>query len=158
MDEPIKVKADLIPYAHEYASDVLSWIDSEEVYKDVCRGQDWPPPKDLVESWQRKNVVSYLLFSERQPVAYGELWNRPLEMAVEVAHLIVAPAKRSMGYGTKMLEELYNRAAARPDVAKVLLNLYSENEVALSCYLKAGFELIGTSSYITGLKMVRMVE
>ncbi len=79
-------------------------------------------------------------------------------MAVEIAHLIVGTYKRSEGYGAKMLDLLYRRAAHRPNVAKVILNLYGDSTVTLGCYLKAGFVIEGTSSYTVGLRMVRMVH
>ena len=157
MIERIKAKADIVPFTMEYAQVVRSWIDSEETYKNVCRGKDYPPSEDIVESWQRDSVSSYILLWNRKPVAYGELLNRPLEMAVEITHLIVDPVKRSEGYGTKMLDLLYNRAAARANVAKVVLNLYGDCEITLACYLKAGFVIEATSSYSVGFRMARMV-
>jgi ribosomal protein S18 acetylase RimI-like enzyme len=91
-------------------------------------------------------------------VAYGELWEKPLETAIEIAHLIVGPYKRSRGFGTKLLKLLYERAAQRPNVVKVILNLFNSDEIALGCYLKAGFELVGITNYAAGLRMVRMVK
>ncbi len=158
MSESTRVKADIVPYTSEYSKVVLSWIDTEETYKNVCRGTNFPPPDDLVDSWQREGISSYLLFSTGKPVAYGELWNRPLELAIEIAHLIVAPYKRSRGYGTKMLELLYQRAAQRPNITKVILNFFDGDEIALGCYLKAGFELESTTRTTSGLRMVRLVE
>ena len=158
MTDRTRVKADIVPYSEEYARDVLSWIDSEETYRAVCRGTELPPPDDLIHSWQRQGVQSFLLFSENRPVAYAELWNRPLEMAMEIAHLMVAPYKRGQGYGTKMLNLLFERAAQRTEVAKVVINLFDENEAALGCYLKAGFELYGMSKFTTGIRMVRMIR
>lgn len=158
MSEPTHVKADIVPYTAEYSRVVLSWIDSEQTYRKVCRATDFPPPDDLVDSWQRGGVSAYLLFSAGKPVAYGELWDKPLEMAIEIAHLIVDPYKRSRGYGTKMLGLLHQRAAQRPNVVKVILNLFGGDEVALGCYLKAGFDLVGTTTYLNGLRMVRMVK
>lgn len=158
MSERIRVKADIVPYTAEYAQTIRSWIDCEETYHNLCRGKDYPPPDDLIESWQRDSVRSYILMWQSRPVAYGELFSRPLEMAVEIAHLIVDPAKRSQGYGTKMLELLFQRAEQRPNVAKVMLNLYGSCAVTLGCYLKAGFIIEGTSSYTVGLRMVRMVQ
>ena len=157
MNEPTRVKADIVPYSREYERDVLSWIECEETLNALTKGKEFPPQDDLIESWQRKGVQSYLLFSSGKPVAYAELWERPAEMAREIAHLLVAPSQRSRGYGVKMLQLLFERASQLPDVAKVVLNLYSEDEVALGCYLKAGFELAGASSYTMGLRMVRMV-
>ena len=158
MSEPTRIKADIIPFSLEYASLVRSWIDSEETYFNVCRGKEFPPPDEIVETWQRQGVSSYLLVSENKPIAYGELWRRPLEMAMEICHVIVDPYKRSRGYGTKILTLLYDRAAQQPDLAKVVINLYSDDEIALGCYLKAGFSLAGTSNYTVGLKMLRMVK
>lgn len=157
MDDSTRVKADLIPYSDEYARDVRSWIECEETYKAVCRGNDFPPPDDIVRSWQRQGVSSYILLSDRKPIAYGELWARPLEMAVEINHVLVSPYERDKGYGVKTLELLYNRVS-RKGVAKVLINLWDENEAALSCYLKAGFELLGTAKLGTGLRLVRMIQ
>lgn len=158
MDDPTRVKADIIPYLPEYARTVYSWIDSEETYRNVCRGSEFPPPDDLIDSWQRNGMSAYLLSSHGKPTAYAEIWNRPLDVAVELAHLLVDPARRSQGFGTKMLELLYQRAAQRDNVAKVLINLYGESEEVLGCYLKAGFELLGTTTYTTGLKLIRSVE
>ena len=158
MTEPTRVKADIIPSLPQYSGLVRSWIDSEETYRNVCRGTDFPPPDDIVDSWQHKAVTSYLLSSEGTLVAYGELWDRKMERAVEIAHLLVDRYRRSQGCGTKMLELLYNRASARTGITRVLINLYVESEEALGCFLKAGFELVGTARHVQGLQMVRTVR
>ncbi len=158
MSEPIHAKADIVPFTKQYSAKVSSWIDSGETLYDVCRGKDFPPPQDIVDTWQRKEVSSYLLFRSGKPVAYAELWNRPNELAVEVAHLVVDPALRDQGFGTRMVNLLYEQAAARADVAKVMINMYNENPAALGCFLKADFELTGTTSYTQGLRLIRMVR
>jgi ribosomal protein S18 acetylase RimI-like enzyme len=158
MTGPISVRADIIPYAEEYAPVVRSWIDSEETLFNVCRGKEYPPAEDIVVSWQRDDVSSFIMLADRKPVAYGELWTRANERAVEICHLIVEPFKRGNGFGTKMLELLYQRAADRPNTIKVVINLYGENDEALGCYLKAGFELLGTTTHTMGLRMVRIVK
>ena len=158
MTDPIRVKADLIPYVPEYSRVVHSWIDSEETYLDLCRGKQFPPPEDIVDSWQRDGVTSFVMLSERKPVAYGELWHRPTDLALEIAHLIVDRYRRSEGFGTKMTELLYDRASQRENITRVMIHLYGENEVALGCYLKAGFELLGTTTYTTGLRLVRPID
>ena len=158
VNQPTNIKADIIAYTREYGEVVRSWIDSEETYRMVCQGKDFPPPEDVVESWQREGVLSFLLLADRKPVAYAEFWRRPQELALQVAHLIVDPYKRSEGYGTKMLQLLYERAAARSDVAKVVMNIYNDNPIAVGCFLKAGFELAGTTNYTEGLRMVRYIK
>jgi RimJ/RimL family protein N-acetyltransferase len=57
-----------------------------------------------------------------------------------------------------MLHLMYERAAERKGIVKVVLNLYSDNPVALGCYLKAGFELTGAATHTMGLKMMRVVK
>ena len=158
MSGSTQIKADIVGYTSEYASVVRYWINSEETYYHLTRSKEYPPSDDIVDSWQRQDVSSYLLFSENKPVAYGELWRRSQEMAMEIVHLLVDPSKRLRGYGTKMLQLLYDRAAARPGVSQVIINLYTGSEEALGCYLKAGFEIVGTSPHTMGLRMIRIVN
>jgi ribosomal protein S18 acetylase RimI-like enzyme len=91
-------------------------------------------------------------------VAYGELWNRRGEQAIEVAHVIVDTYQRSRGLGTTLLRLLYDRAAEMPGVLRVLINLYNDSSEVLGCYLKAGFEISATATHIEGLKLVKLVE
>ena len=79
MTGPISIKADIIPYAEEYAQVVRSWIDSDETLFNVCRGKEFPPAEDIIDGWQREDVTSYILLADRKPVAYGELWARSNE-------------------------------------------------------------------------------
>lgn len=158
MSEPTSAKADIIPYTEEFSQVVRSWIDSEETLFYVCRGREFPPAEDLIESWQRPDISSFLLFSERKPIAYGEIWPRPTERAAEIAHLLVDPYKRSRGFGVKMLQLLFEQAQMKREVTRVMINLYNDSEIALGCYLKAGFELVGTATHTMGLKMVRVVR
>ncbi len=152
------IKADLVPFNSNFDDLVLSWIDSEKCYYDLCLGKGFPPPIDLVDSWQKEGVRSYLMYAQGQPVAYGEFWDRPFELAVEIAHLLVDPAKRFQGYGTRMIELMFEKSGERSDIASVHLNLFVQNKAALNCYLKAGFELVGAANYATGLKMIRMLK
>lgn len=153
-----RLKADIIGYTQEYAALVRSWIDSEDTYFNLCRSREFPPPEDIMYSWQRTNVLSKLLLAGGKPVAYGELWARPAELAVELAHLLVDPALRGKGYGTALIEHLFQSAARRPGVAKVLLNLFAENKHTLNCYLKAGFQIVGTTKHLPGLRMIRLAR
>lgn len=155
MDEQAQAKADLIPYSPEYAGQVRSWIDSAETYHDLARSLEFPPPPDVVDLWQRDGVFAYLLFSRNRPVAYAELWDRPVELAMEVCHLLVDSSRRGEGFGTKMLDLLFDRAQRRRGVAMVTANLFGNHEIALGCFLKAGFEVAGTSKYTEGLRLVR---
>jgi ribosomal protein S18 acetylase RimI-like enzyme len=159
MDERLtRVKADIVPYTAEYSRTVLSWIDDEETLENLSRDIDYPPPEDLIESWQREGISSYLLMSDGKPVAYGEIWPRPLLLAVEIAHLLVDPVMRGRGLGTKMVNMLFDRGAQRPGVAKVMITFHSGDEAVLGCYVKAGFELVSLGNAEQGLRMERAVR
>ena len=67
MTDKTLTKADLVPFTVDYLDDVHSWIESEETYLFVCRGKDFPPDKNIVKSWQRKGINSYLLMSGGKP-------------------------------------------------------------------------------------------
>jgi hypothetical protein len=62
-----------------------------------------------------------------------------------------------LGFGTNSCL-LYQQAAVRRDVGKVVINLYNDSEIALGCYLKAGFELVGTATHTMGLRMARIAK
>lgn len=151
-------RADLVPYAPQFSHQIRTWLDSPQTVSDVCRSETFPPDDDIVDSWQRSDVVSYVLFADSQPVAYGELWPRAPEFAVEIAHLLVNPALRRRGFGGRMIQLLFERLRERPGVNKAVINLYSENPNALGCFLKAGFELTGTHKHVIGLRLVRLVR
>ena len=118
----------------------------------------FPPPENVIESWQTDNVRSYVLMASGRIVAYAELHEKPQRMALEICHLLVDPARRGEGYGSAMLELLYRRAGQRKGVSQVLLTLLGPNRDILGCYTRAGFEIIGTTSHTPGLRMIRLVE
>lgn len=155
MTEPTHAQADLVPFTGEYAPRVMLWVDSEETYRNLCGEMPYPPNEDLVETWQRPDVTSFLLFANHQPVAYAELWDVAIEKGVEVVHLVVDPARRGRGYGTLMLNLLAERAASRRGVRIAIVNFFHGDETVLGCYLKAGFELVGTQPVGDGLRMER---
>lgn len=158
MDQQKTIKADLIPFSDTYSELVRSWIDSEDCYYSLCLGKGYPPPPDIIDSWQKDGVKSYLMYLENKPVAYAEFWEKPFDLAVEISHLLVDNSRRSKGYGTRMLQLMFDKATERNDIASVHLNLFVQNKAALNCYLKAGFELVGAANYATGLKMIRMLK
>ncbi len=158
MSDPKPPKADIIPYHKDYAKTVVSWVDTEQTYLRVCRGRNFPPADDLVDKWQRKGVSSYLLLYLGVALGYAELVSRPLEMAVEISHLIIAPKFRNRGLGSTFVDLLAERASERSEVARVMVNLYNENTELLELFLRSDFELIGASNYVVGLKLLRPVR
>lgn len=158
MNDHTSIKADIIPYTPDYAREVRSWIDSPETLMHLCRSKEFPPAEDIVDSWQRSGVSSFIMSMQGKPVAYGELCERKIEQAVEICHLIVNPRRRDEGLGSKMLQLLYERAATRAGVGRVIINLFTGSQEALACYMKAGFEVASTTVHTEGLVLIRTVQ
>ena len=158
MTDPTRVKADIVPYTPDYAATVRSWIDSEETFRAVCGQGEYPPPDDLIESWQTEQRTSHLLFSHSRPIAFAQLWDHPLEMAVEIEHLVVKPDMRNQGVGSRMLILLYEFSSRWRGLAKVIAHVPQDNPAALACCIKAGFSMEGMSSFKNSIRMLRLVD
>ena len=69
-------------------------------------------------------------------VGYGELWIDDDE--VEIAHLIVDPARRRQGVGRRLVEALAVVARSY-DRTTVCLRVHPDNSAAIRVYLASGF-------------------
>jgi ribosomal protein S18 acetylase RimI-like enzyme len=91
-----------------------------------------------VPAWLAEEGVSaYGLFDGDALVAYGELWIDDDEEEVELARLIVDPARRNAGLGRALVAEL--TARARESHRPVFMRVHPANAAALRCYAAGGF-------------------
>lgn len=148
--------ADIISFTEAYSALVRSWVDSERTYRQLGGRGDWPPSDELITGRQTNQMDAYVLVADRRPVAYAELWPQPQQMALEVRWLLVDPQRRDEGFGSKMLEMLWQRASNRRGIARLVITLEGENREALGCYLRAGFSISGTTGS-PGLTLHRLV-
>jgi ribosomal protein S18 acetylase RimI-like enzyme len=94
---------------------------------------------EVVEGWARQDhTEAFVLREHDHVVAYGEIWVDPAEREVELAHLIVDPARRREGLGVRLVAELVHQARRHYPV--IALRVHSNNDVAIRCYARAGFE------------------
>lgn len=105
----------------------------------------WPLTSEDVQRWHADpDVHPYILSQGSTLLGYGELWVDPVEQEVELARLIVAPTHRGQGVGV-CLVRLLLKEARHFDYPYAFLRVNPDNQVAIACYLRAGFERVSPS-------------
>jgi [ribosomal protein S18]-alanine N-acetyltransferase len=137
---------ELLPLAGAPAGTVLSWartvsswaVSAEEVAA-WCSYADAPVPAEVIVGWGREDDVQAFAVRAQDGVlvAYGELWIDHDEHEVELARLIVDPARRNLGIGRALAAGLAERA--RQTYPQVFLRVRPGNTAAVRCYTAAGF-------------------
>jgi ribosomal protein S18 acetylase RimI-like enzyme len=101
------------------------------------------PADEVLRWWEDPEVVPWVMLdADGEMVGYGEIWLDPAEDEVELARLIVAPELRGHGLG-KQLTRLLTAKAAETQLATTMLRVTPDNDVAINCYLRCGFERLG---------------
>jgi acetoin utilization deacetylase AcuC-like enzyme/GNAT superfamily N-acetyltransferase len=120
---------------------VSGWAPASAETSMWCGYAGAPVPADRIAAWAGEDGVrAYGLWDGTELVAYGELWVDDDEAEVELARLIVAPARRGVGVGRELVRALTALAtAAYPDV---FMRVHPDNAVALRCYRGAGFQRV----------------
>jgi len=98
-----------------------------------------PVPPAAIVAWSTDDSVrAYALYGDDGALlAYGELWLDAEEQEVELARLIVNPARRGAGVGRRLVTLLAAQATTHyPDV---FLRVHPDNAAALRSYTSAGF-------------------
>jgi ribosomal protein S18 acetylase RimI-like enzyme len=108
------------------ATDVRQWCSRTTVSTSDVAG--WVGQPD---------VEAYGLLDGGALVAYGELWLDDEESEVELARLVVAPARRGTGIGRRLVAGLVERARAHHP--EVFMRVHPDNAPALRSYAGAGF-------------------
>lgn len=104
-----------------------------------CGHRDGAVSATTVLEWSTQDGVhAFGLYQDDQVVAYGEAWVDDEEHEVELARLIVDPARRGRGIGRTLVADLTAWAATR--YSDIFMRVHPENVAALRCYAAAGFE------------------
>ena len=99
----------------------------------------WPLDSSVVHAWhEHPDVRPFVLRDAGALVAYGELWVDDDEQEVELARIIVRPARRGRGVGRMLVTQLLLRAA-RTGYPAAFVRVVPGNHGALACYRAAGF-------------------
>ena len=129
----------LQPFPAELAHVVSGWAPTQEEVLLWCSHPAAPVPARQINAWASDDWVQpFALYRDEQLVAYGELWVDDDEAEVEIARLIVDPAKRNRGLGRQLTSGLADLARSR--YPRVFLRVHPGNLAAQRCYAAAGFE------------------
>lgn len=80
----------------------------------------------------------FLMNEDNEAVGYGEIWVDSREGDLELAHLIIDPARRSKGLG-KILVQLLEARARDFQFPMLYMRVNPENAQAIKCYSGCGF-------------------
>ena len=120
---------------------VAGWSGSADEARRWCSVAEHPFPPERVRGWWADaDVRPWLLVEEpaARPVGYGELWLDVAEDEVELARLIIDPARRRLGLGRALVAQLV-AAAEATGLAGCLLRVAPDNAEAIRLYRAAGF-------------------
>jgi GNAT superfamily N-acetyltransferase len=139
---------DLVPFDATQAALVSSWAPTPSDVRSWCALPEAPVPPETVAGWSTaEDVEAFLLLDGEGPVAYGELWLDEEEDEVELARLLVDPARRGEGVGrrlTRMLGE--HTRQAHPELATICLRVLPDNLAGQRAYLAAGLQFVDAAT------------
>jgi ribosomal protein S18 acetylase RimI-like enzyme len=128
-------------FTADLAATVASWVMSPAEAVMWCGHTDGLLPVEKIASWATgEGVHAFGLYADDRLVGYGELWIDDDEVEVELARLIVDPARRGQGIGRALVAELVSRAQER--YPSIFMRVHPDNGAALRCYAAAGFERV----------------
>ncbi|HEX8488687.1 MAG TPA: GNAT family N-acetyltransferase [Propionibacteriaceae bacterium] len=123
------------------AAVVASWSRSADEARRWCSLAVHPfPPSEVISWWGAADVDPQVLLvgEEGRPEAYGELWLDEQENEVELARIIVRPARRRAGLGRELVTRLVEEARAT-GLRDCFLRVAPDNSAALGLYRSCGF-------------------
>jgi len=129
-----------------HAPVVASWIRSDAELRWVAPGTPPPLTDEKVAGWSQNPDSRYVIQASGQatPSGYGELEFMPGRTDQKwIGHLVVDPRFRGTGLGLTLVRRLVGRAFADPAIGQVLLVVSPDNDRAIRCYRRAGFEAVG---------------
>ncbi len=129
-----------------HASAVALWVRSDVELRWIAPGTPPPLTDEKVAGWSRNPDSRYVIQDSGQatPSGYGELEFMPGRTdQMWIGHLVVDPRFRGTGLGSALVRRLVGRAFSDPAIGQVLLVVSPDNDRAIRCYRRAGFEAVG---------------
>jgi [ribosomal protein S18]-alanine N-acetyltransferase len=132
---------DLRPFDPALAGQVAGWTTGPDEVNAWCSRFDENVPPEVIAGWSAADdVEAYVGLVDATVVAYGELWLDPDEGEVELARLLLDPARRGQGLGKTLTLALVDRARqSHPELPHVILRFRPDNVIARRTYSSVGF-------------------
>jgi ribosomal protein S18 acetylase RimI-like enzyme len=133
----------LIPFQNDHAAEILRWVTfHEEARQWGGPGIRWPLDVSLFPAWHADpEIQPYVLYEGEELLGYGEVWVDSEEEEVELARLLVKPARRGQGVGQRLVNLLMEQAVLS-GYPMAFMRVFPDNHAALACYHRAGFSLV----------------
>lgn len=125
------------PFEDRAAGTIVGWARSPEeldAWASLTEGT-----VDAFARWHAETGVHpFVLLVDAVPSGYGELWEDPEADEVELARVIVDPARRGHGLGRTLVTLLAARARGL-GYQSIWVRVVPTNPAAIACYRAAGF-------------------
>jgi ribosomal protein S18 acetylase RimI-like enzyme len=136
----------LVRFEAQFAAAILAWVQDSQ---DALAWANLPePPSDpsIFSTWhQEPGVRPYVLTESGVAVAYGEMWEDLAANEIELARIVVAPARRGQGIGRALVDRMLAEcSSAASPVAFVRVR--PGEAAALACYRSAGFAQVSPAA------------
>ena len=138
MTQPGRLR--LADFKSDHGRVIVGWVSSAGELR-VWAGADvpFPPAAALFPGWHAdSDAHPCVLFDGEELVAYGETWVDREGKEIELARIIVAPARRGKGLGEAFTRLMMARAADI-EIDDVFVRVMPENRAAIECYENVGF-------------------
>ncbi|MGB0714340.1 MAG: GNAT family N-acetyltransferase [Phycisphaerae bacterium] len=135
----------LVPYSREHAAVIASWVGSAQELFHLAPSTEPPLTAHKVRNWPRPGGVAMTYCdSHGEPTAYGEI--NPMRndaLHYWLGHIIVAPALRGAGLGSRFMSALFDVAYTDLSARRISLVVFPENMAACRCYERVGMSCCG---------------
>ena len=121
---------------------IAGWAADADEVRFLTGSDDFPLTPGDVAAWTYEADYALTLRREGDLAAYAEIVEDVVEQDIEIQHLLVAPALRSVGVGQAMLLRCCAFVAALRPYPEVWLRVSRDNAPAAACARAAGFEAV----------------
>lgn len=128
------------PARPQDAAEVAGLIRSAEDLRQVSPDETFPLTEATVRHWIEHRRAGYVLEQRGRILGYAELVDDArVAHRVWVGHMMVAPGRRGLGLGRRLVSALLRAAELDRDAHEVAISAFEDNQRALRCYRGCGF-------------------